>query len=136
MSRDYKKEREWEQRNYRRFNAKLENSEADRLQAQLDRAGVKFTQWVRAMIEPAEGPNGSRVDGEIAALLDSRLNWDDDKSQWRWANASTVLRDAGYDGEIGQSAARQAVAYIRERTGQHEPKRSKGQHLYNVPQAK
>ena len=49
--RDHKTEAERERIRARRFTAKLRVDEANTLQAQLDREGLKFTQWVRKHIE-------------------------------------------------------------------------------------
>jgi len=48
VKRDYQAENIRQREQYTRFQAKLRNDEAERLQALLDCEGLKFTQWVRS----------------------------------------------------------------------------------------
>ena len=51
MPRDYIKESAWDKKNYRHFHVKLKHDEAQKLELQLKRLGIGFTEWVKMNLE-------------------------------------------------------------------------------------
>lgn len=61
----------------------------------------------------------------------TRLNWDDEPIQWRWATATDILMDVGFDRPT-RSDATSCAAFIRKHNG-NQGRRSNGKTLLYAP---
>ncbi len=51
MTRDYKKEREWEQQKYTRLHTKISKETGERFKAKLESDNLKYTEWLMQQID-------------------------------------------------------------------------------------